>query len=464
MYRYSRVNEDYIYVGYTFSGVTLFDRKGNSWKKFLDGESVSCVMEDHEGGIWITTISSGVFYTESLDFDVIDFGNSVYVSSIGAGKEEDPVYFSLNIGDTYEYSDGALSLSIKNAARFRGPTFYQYYEPVGLLTYLNSVRLKNIVVGGSNFSLRGGYIRKLSDEVDRDPVLIGNSGVYVCYKNKYVHYGIKGRLEDACGWKGKLFVAKGDGVYMYDTLTKKTEQLDNELVKYSIKDIDLFRSNSLLIATQGGGLVFVNNDKIWNIGVEDGLSSDLVMEVYVENDSTLWTCTNKGVDRIKLRSTGDYSIRSLGVEDGLIGSDAVDIRVVRGTVWVATRSGLCSFPSLELMEREQREQDYFLRILETKVNDVTTTSLIDLPYWKNRVEINFEAISYRQRDGLTYRYKLVGVENKWTYTKDLKVVYQSLPPGEYYFYIQAGVKDQWSAKIIKFPIVVLPPFLYNFLV
>lgn len=40
------------------------------------------------------------------------------------------------------------------------------------------------------------------------------------------------------------------------------------------------------------------NNSVVTLDTKDGLSSNIVNEVAIENDSTFWACTNNGLNRV----------------------------------------------------------------------------------------------------------------------------------------------------------------------
>ncbi len=178
--------------------------------------------------------------------------------------------------------------------------------------------------------------------------------------------------------------------------------------------------------------------------------------MYIDNDSTIWACTNLGLNRIVLRPDGSFKINTITQENGLIDNDITDVVVLKGIVWVGTRRGLSSFPLNELNVKSLHPK-MFLRFTRIKVNDKIVKRLNELSFDENRIEINYQAISFKMK-GLMYRYRLKGLGSKWNETKNLKVVYDALAPGYYLFQVQAGFNGEWFGNELGLPLHISPPY------
>ena len=54
----------------------------------------------------------------------------------------------------------------------------------------------------------------------------------------------------------------------------------------------------------------MNKDSLVVITEDEGLSSNLINEVYPQNDSILWVCTNAGLNRV-IFGANDYTITNI---------------------------------------------------------------------------------------------------------------------------------------------------------
>lgn len=442
------IGEKFFWVGKMYGGVTIYDLNGNEIETYLEEESVSCLITDHEGGTWISTISSGVYYASSREIKSFQFEPSTYVHGLSRAKGSGLIA-TLYDGTIYRYNGGQFVFS--ELSSYKTPSFAHYYNSIDAeLSHVDGgLRVNNTIIGRL-------FIRKFSEQWNRTPLFVGKYAFYEWKKGKLETYSVDGNLRDVCYGKNIVYLAGEAGLYTYDPKTKEQRKIENSIVNCRVSDIDSWRG-AIIMATYGNGVGILKDAKFYSITTKEGLSSNIVSEVYVENDSTIWACTNAGVNRIVVGENLSFDITSFSYLDGLIDNAVTDIEVLDNIAWVATRSGISSFP-VRLMEDVSKRKKYFLRLLNAKVNGLTVNSLENLDYWENKVEFNFQAISFKGEGNLGYRYKLIGIDKQWNYTTSKKVIYEALLPGEYSFILQVGSKNQWSPEKIVVPIVISPAF------
>ncbi|MFT5859695.1 MAG: ligand-binding sensor domain-containing protein [Flavobacteriaceae bacterium] len=442
------IGEKFFWVGRMYGGVSIFDLDGNEIETYLDGESVSCLITDHEGGTWISTISSGIYYASSREIKSYQFEPNTYVHGLSRAKNNGLIA-TLYDGTIYRYDSGHFNFSVLSSTK--APSFAHYYSSIDAeLTYLNSRLWQD------DTFIDRIFIRKFSESWNRSPLFVGKHEFFELKNGKLEMYTVDGNLRDVCYGKDYIYLAGNSGLYTYDPKTKEQKKIDNSIVNCRVSDIDAWRGD-IIMATYGNGIGILKNEKIYSITTKEGLSSNIVREVYVENDSIIWACTNAGVNRIVVGKKLSFDITSFSYQDGLIDNAVTDIEVIDNIAWVATRSGISSFP-IALMKEASKRKKYFLRLLEIKVNGLTVELLDNLDYWQNKVELNFQAISFKGEENLNYRYKLIGIDKHWNYTSSKGVIYEALLPGEYSFILQVGSKNQWSPEKIVVPIVISPAF------
>jgi len=91
--------------------------------------------------------------------------------------------------------------------------------------------------------------------------------------------------------------------------------------------------------------------------------------------------------------------------------------------------------------------------------DTSVQNNIILPYNQNLIEISFVGLSYRTAGNIIYKYRLSGINDQWTFTKNTLVSYPFLPDGEYKFEVYAMNKDGvYSIAPATITFIINPPF------
>jgi hypothetical protein len=97
---------------------------------------------------------------------------------------------------------------------------------------------------------------------------------------------------------------------------------------------------------------------------------------------------------------------------------------------------------------------------ELRTDSLFQLSNIDLDYSNNSVVIDFSALSYLQKNKLTYFYKMDKVDKAWIKSGiNLQAVYSYLAPGNYTFNVKCQNADGTESKhITRLHLSVAPPF------
>src|SRR5690606_22292235 len=128
---------------------------------------------------------------------------------------------------------------------------------------------------------------------------------------------IKGkRVDDLVKFNDTIFIISRQGFSYLDPKNHKLVDIaSHQLLSKRFECIVEFR-NKLVLGSGGNGMVIYDKGSVQTINTSDGLSSGFISYLYVENDSTLWVCTNNGLNRISFYND-HYIIDVVDFEDGL---------------------------------------------------------------------------------------------------------------------------------------------------
>jgi ligand-binding sensor domain-containing protein len=118
-------DDGHIWISTQYGGVTIYDMQGKLVQHYLKGRSVTWLLADHEGGFWISTLSAGVFYTQSLQFRhaVLDSDPTIHNLTVdGEGR----LIASLYNGNAYRHNEGAFELWYQSGDH--KPAHIQFYD------------------------------------------------------------------------------------------------------------------------------------------------------------------------------------------------------------------------------------------------------------------------------------------------------------------------------------------------
>ena len=449
------IDQNSFFIGYEFGGGKIIDTKGIVQKEFLSDESVTSFLVDHEGGYWFTTLSSGVFYTRNPSMTIFKskFKKSHHVNSMVKTKDNE-----LMIG----YKDGTISTITKNIELFESTTrkttsqAFVEFDPLMNKTYLhNNHRLKDRL---ERKVLLTQYLLKLSEPKNKVLFAAFEGGFCKIYNDTVTQHFSPYRIHDVCVRNKDTLLATPLGIIKFQNNNYSPLSNQSTLFKFRGEDIDVDDvHNNLYIATHGAGVVIYNGNDIYNIAEKDGLNSNIVNEVHIEKDSTIWVCTNRGINRIIFDEQG-ISISSFSKKDGLLSNEVEDIEILNDTVWVGTKQGICNFPKSQMNSKKIDLSN--LKLLNVIVNNVVQESLtkVNLPYRENKIEFVLEGISFAHKENVHYKYRL-SQNSKWSTTQNRIIDFTSLNSGNYTFEAKMCIDDQnCSQKIIKYEFTIQQPF------
>lgn len=450
------VNDSLFWVGFRYGGVSIFDLSGKCVKSFLAGKSVTALYIDKHKGYWLSTLEDGVFHANNTSVAYYQNGEKTtnWIHSLTQDGASN-LWIGYYNGDV-SYVSGEKTVNTHISLVKRPATVN--YHPASKKIYFSTddgffSTANNRAFFDTKIGLLGYYIQ------NEDSILLASYGrIYLFHKGKLSAFEINNRANDICFHENRYYIATNKGLFTLQN--QKTEIVPHALLNaLKISDIDSW-NKKLLLATKGSGVMIKEKEKIYVINTKTGLSSNIVNEVYPQNDTTFWACTSNGLNRILFNNDKKIHVTVISTHEGLINNEVTDIEIIRDTVWVGARGGLCCFP-LAMLGEKPKPINYYLVINSIKANDsdVSFENANELNYKRNRIEFGFKAISFLESSPLVYRYKLVGLEKKWNYTQSLSSIYTSLPPGNYTFAVQVkGTNATWEMAQQQFAFVILPPF------
>ena len=444
-----RIDDRSFWVGYYSNGAEIRAVSGEVIETFLPNRSVSSFLRDAEGSYWFTTIDDGIFQIKN---PAIKIFSEEQITSLVKDHESN-LYAGHYNGDISRISN--LRTEILYKGLNDSPAYVEFNPDQSKVYGSSDFHLKSFTTKQTPISILGA--RKLSEDILSPLISVASNGYKSIMNDSIVNNEVGIRTEDVCMYNNTVLIATPDGLYV-----KKNDRIQShhvsELVKTRLYDIDINNNtNNVYMASQEHGVI-VYGDSIYNVSTKHGLTNSIVSEVYIENDSTVWACTNTGLNRINFKSDRTFSVNTITKSDGLLSNDINDVEVINDTVWVATKRGLCFFKK-DIMNQEENASVLSLSLKSVAVNDVEVNEEnIVLDYAQNSIDFTVEAISNRYTDKINYYYRLKGVDSTWVKTANRIISFPSLSPGNYTFEAKACVCGNSSNLITSYKFRVLPPF------
>ena len=428
-------SNELFYIGYENEGFKLYNYDGELITTHLFGLSGVKIFEDHEGGVWFSSINSGVFYVSNKNIKRSGIDDKHILSLAKDSKRN--LWVST-------FSRNLYSGNQKKGFYKRGDNSLVPFRPLSYNDpYLNYdwVDYAQIKLGNNSYaSIRGG----LCFDVEKNkPIekLITDSSFYPLSNGRENDFAINDDRHILVGNRGvRLFIE--------DSLIKDTHQL----LDTRVEDVEVVNGVEFY-STLGKGLVVLKDDSAFLINESKGLISNVINKTYSEGDSVIWVCTNAGLNKMTLNRDGFMIEKKTILEN----YDITDVEIIDTMIWIGTRKGLFSYPKYKFTESDGIV-DYF-RLLYVDVNGVVKRreELKDLNYKQNEVVVGFKAISFNSNDKLLYRFKFEN-DDQWKYTKETKIILPNLSPDNYKLTVQASIDNESWSKEIHVYFRITPPF------
>jgi len=442
----NKVGNDKIAINFVEGGVSIYDLEGNIKKSFFHKKTCTSFFIDHEGGYWFSTLKSGVFYIASPEIDCISIGNEEVKSMVKTNNNDLVLGFAN--GNVIKRSKGGKFEKIYKS-RLSISSLVEYDSASDDLYFISDNKLfRNI-----NYTNIKMYTLGMS-KPEKGAILLSSIGKVTKVKNNAVQkIKLPYRCLDASTYNNQIFIGTPKGLFKVfnDTIQK----INKEALDCRIQDLEVnSEKNKLFIATIGSGVVTYSNGNFETITKKDGLLSNNIEEIYFENDENIWIITDKGINRISLQNNHKFiegvSFRNIGYNNKI-----TDLEVVGDSLFLGTNKGLLK------MHKSILNKHYIsnprLKIKKVIINDSITLnqSNVELQHNQNRITFNIEGVSFK--DDLTYKYRLLGLNDKWYYSKNREITFTSLPPGSYIFNASCLNQKEFQ-KTISYKFQISKPY------
>lgn len=440
----------------------------------LSDNSLLNICEDREGNLWIGTSGKGVNMLHDNKFAFFPAGGAMYENAIKAIYEDEK-------GRLWAGTNG------QGLKRISGEKTAAYTSKDGLNSdFVNSLwgdGRGRVWIGtsrGLNLFKNGVFSSLLPDRGSGDvtPTVMAiyedieknlwvgtfGSGLYV-YKEGVFYQVSAGRglpdnfistiAEDKNGYiwlgtnNGLTRISRGGGAVedIFEEENYKTYSLQDGLTEDMVYDIYIDADGILWIGTNGGGLNRLENEKFTACTAEAGLLSDVIYRIMEDDSGNLWMSSNKGIFYTSRKDLNKFAakeisfVRSLDFQedDGLIsavcggGCHPAGWKGKNGVFYFPTSRGIAAIDPRKVIYNNVKPPVVIEKVI---VDGEKIDAYMDakLPAGTEEIEIFFTALSFIAPKKVKFSYRLSGYDGRWHESSSReKVVYRGLKPGKYKF-------------------------------
>ena len=428
--------------------------------------------------MWVATTNEGIFFQQTNSKVLtINKGKGLLYDNVGCvyADTNNNIYIGDGVGALRCYNNRSLktiTLSDKN--------FNQYSKSKKI-----QETKEYIAFSSDNITLM--LYNKITRQKTEFSNLTTKSFIYSASKNKLIVGLSSGiafanmkppfttkindttlRITTVCEDKqNKLFCGTPEGLYKWShsfiPLFKVGDLLSNR-----INAITCDTNNVIWVSVVSNYLVAILNDKIifeFNTTDNSIFSGTICRSIFADNHNNIWVATNNGLNKlnysfnsvtnkIKINSITPYSTM-----DGLANNNINDVYVRDSMVYAATSKGVSIFNYFIVASNPP--PPIFITNISINQRDTLINEHYVLPFNQNNISIKYAGISFISDGKKSYRYKLIGSDDKWNYTTLNQIELKSLHDGNYTFVVEALDKfGNPSLQPAKINFIIKPAF-YN---
>ena len=416
-------NEENLWFGTHRGGLNKWNKVSNEFtyikKNKLGDDHIRSIVEDKFGNLWIGTYSGGLTYYNK---DNESFKN----------------FRELKNNSNSVTSNQIQSLLIDDDNTLWIGTFGGGLNKLDLAIFYNT--------GLAQFN---SYLHNPAEMES-----LSDNRIYILYQDKI----------------GDLWVGThGGGLNKFDkqtetfTIFKSILNKKNTLSDNKIMSLHETENGQLLVGTFGGGLNLLDPGQNTNQRMKEKISLNCsdIYGILFDEESGYWLSTDKGIYNL---DRGLQTFRQYDLSDGLQSlefSGGAYEKGNDGTLYFGGINGVNFFNPKNI------QLDNFLPpivISRIKVFDEPIKGeKKELVFGRDENYFSFEfaSLDFKKSDKNKYQFILEGLDTKWSFTdsKDRRVFYTNLAPGDYTFRVRGTNNDGiWSPYEAKVNIKILAPF------
>ena len=450
----------------TNNGIYEFDDEKKEFKDgFLNGIRITDIVVDLEGNHWISSLDEGLFLLPNrkiyeLEMNFLHEKKKISYTRITKGPNGN-YFIGTNDGRIIETSNDGKNIREYNTHWDNKIEFIHFCKDTLLTNYGffkigNSQMISEINYFGKDLDVdeKGNFLiasPTFGGLLSKDLKSIPN------FKNLNQKFRIIEYASDQC--KALVFRDKRAKLALYHTVNKKyyfgfidglfvydengneqeirTKENEPIIVVAMLENED----GSLWVASSQKGLFLIKNQKIiTHVSQENGLSDNNCRRI-VKDKYGIWIVTDKGFDYYNWNTK---RVKNAEINICIKGITINDIGIYKNIIALATNQGIYYF-NKNVVNQESLPRFNFTDFLVNN-KKVSLKKGLALKHSQNNINIRFNTIHYRSLGDYTYRYRLMGLDDKWyTQSSNAKNInFLALTPGKYKFQINIKIGEKYT--------------------
>lgn len=442
----------------------LYILKGKTPISYYSENSISSIIKDIEGNIWVTTLDDGIKFIPSMKVMQTNFNhkklkiNSIVKdddNALWVGSENglyklnsDKSFESISISNDNQYIKRIRNYN--NSIHVIGDNsidiFNNKKKEIFLFSANDILRLSNEYIIASSVVLKfnSSEAYKINNDFKiSSPRILGKYKIF----SKRTNVSVK-------GFDNSVLFGTSTGLFKHSNNTINKVESQKAELNTSILDLNVDnKSNRLLVASNSKGIISLKNNKYEShLTTLDGLNSNSCNTIEKVDNDTYFIGTNKGLNKIKFIKDSP-SITNYNWLLKNRNQRIYDIEIIDSLVYLATDKGLLSFKSNVKPEKKISSR---LVIENLLINGKEKKEITNLSYDDNDITIHFTGISYSDFGNIAYEYKFSDDDN-WLTTTNRQLNFKDLSPATYKLNIRSRGSENLYSDTAEIVFTIKPP-------
>ncbi len=464
-------NAGYMWFGTEFSGINILKKNkkfftiaGNTLHNDLPSLPFTCSVKDTSGKIWLGTDMGGLlwFYKDDL--------SNIHKFNFNTKDKVQRIFSLLYSKDKKIWIGTEKGLFCYNPANGNIVHYEHKKDDFNTLSGNNIISLCEDKQG----NIWAGTIFRGLNKID-----IKNNKVYRIQHSEDAINGLADNYISsiACDNRNNIWIGTNKGLSKLNTATgsfttfKANPDLANTISSDRINCLKIINGN-LWIGTEGGGIDKYNfaSKKFENITTADGLPSNDIEGINIDDKNNLWVSTTHNISKINLK---DHNIVNYGKSDGI--ENTVYVRDYglqelefyenfankdeKGFMYFGGMGGMFIFHPDSLPQNNYKPPVIIEKFTVNGKPVQIKNNKVVLNPGQNHIKITLTVLNFIQPDKNKQAYYLQNYDTAWHYTANSRDISYFLPSGEYKFYYKGANNDGvWSKNYLPLTIIILPEF------
>ena len=249
------------------------------------------------------------------------------------------------------------------------------------------------------------------------------------------------------------FATDGRGITMFENGKLKVFNKSNGLKSLVFYSICEDKKGNMWFSSFNDGVYKFNGTTFTHLSTLDGLTDATITSLKVDDKNNVLAVGNKSVNII---DPVTMNISYLDINQGIEQLNT-DLNCVAGnhSLFFVTNKGILQYKPTETSLQPKT----ILNHAQLFLSDIDNTTKSDFSYDENNFSFSYTGISFSHPDKVRYQYKLEGLSNTWTTTKDDNINFPKLTPGNYVFRARSSINNKFDNNPdVSFTFTINRPF------